>query len=95
MEIKFTTGRVILFNLLMLTFLLYNYYTSSIVSSLINSKRDTFKDVDELVRSDFKLGIEGIAFKRVLNVSAILFDVYLTLVPELPGLTLLTFYSNF
>ncbi|XP_022919807.2 ionotropic receptor 75a-like isoform X3 [Onthophagus taurus] len=64
---KLTTIRSLLFTLLVFTFLWYNYYTSSIVSLLLNNKPETFKDIESVIDSDLTIGIENIAFKRILN----------------------------
>lgn len=53
--------------------MLYNYYTSSIVSSVINSDKASFGSVKELIQSKFDIGIEQIAFARVLNVRIFIF----------------------
>ncbi|XP_071055267.1 ionotropic receptor 75a-like isoform X2 [Onthophagus taurus] len=66
---KLTTIRSLLFTLLVFTFLWYNYYTSSIVSLLLNNKPETFKDIESVIDSDLTIGIENIAFKRILNVN--------------------------
>lgn len=52
-------GRIIYLNLLILSILLYNYYTSSLVSSLLSSKPDVFETIEELIDSDLQLGIEN------------------------------------
>lgn len=49
--------------------MLYNYYTSSTVSSAVNSKLTTFKTLEELVNSRLDIGIEVVAYNRVFNVS--------------------------
>ncbi|CAH1156137.1 unnamed protein product [Phaedon cochleariae] len=51
-------GRLIFLNLLVLSILLYNYYTSSLVSSLLSSKPYSFTTIEELVESNLRAGIE-------------------------------------
>ncbi|GJQ71270.1 hypothetical protein Trydic_g11009 [Trypoxylus dichotomus] len=64
-----TAGRIIIFSSVIFTFLLYNYYTSSIVSSALNSKKPTFQSLGELLNSNMDIGIERVAYARILNVS--------------------------
>lgn len=45
-------------NLLIFSIFLYNYYTSSLVSSLLSTKPNVFKTIKELCNSDLKFGIE-------------------------------------
>ncbi|CAG9770903.1 unnamed protein product [Ceutorhynchus assimilis] len=51
-------SRIILLYLLICSLLLYNYYTSSLVSSLISTEPEVFKTVKELLESKLKVGIE-------------------------------------
>lgn len=51
-------GRIVYFNLLILSIFLYNYYTSSLVSSLLSTQPIQFKTIKELANSDLKFGIE-------------------------------------
>lgn len=49
---------MVYFSLLIFSIFLYNYYTSSLVSSLISSKPIVFTTIKELVNSDLKFAIE-------------------------------------
>lgn len=60
------TGRILILSLMVLSLLLYNYYTSSIVSDLINSRTAAFSTVGELVHSNLDLGMEDIAYTERL-----------------------------
>lgn len=51
-------GRIILLNLLICSLLLYNYYTSSLVSSLISTEPEALKTIQELLESKLKVGIK-------------------------------------
>uniref|UniRef100_A0AAR5PZ02 Ionotropic glutamate receptor C-terminal domain-containing protein n=1 Tax=Dendroctonus ponderosae TaxID=77166 RepID=A0AAR5PZ02_DENPD len=50
--------RIILLHLLICSVLLYNYYTSSLVSSLISTEPEVMKTIKELLESNLKVGIE-------------------------------------
>lgn len=52
-------GRIVYLNLLILSIFLYNYYTSSLVSSLLSTKPNVFKSIKELYNSDLKFSIEN------------------------------------
>ncbi|KRT78152.1 hypothetical protein AMK59_8103 [Oryctes borbonicus] len=65
-----TAGHIVVLSSLIFTFLLYNYYTSSIVSSALTSKKATFQSLGELVNSNLDIGIERIAYARILNASS-------------------------
>lgn len=51
-------GRIIFLNILILSILLYNYYTSALVSSLLNTQPNVLKSVRELYESNLKVGTE-------------------------------------
>lgn len=51
-------GRIIFLHLLICSLLLYNYYTSSLVSSLISTEPEVLKTIRELLESNLKVGIE-------------------------------------
>lgn len=51
-------GRIIFLNILILSILLYNYYTSALVSSLLNSKPNLLETIEELYKSNLEVGIE-------------------------------------
>nr|WJJ63353.1 ionotropic receptor 75c [Pachyrhinus yasumatsui] len=51
-------GRIILLHLLICSILLYNYYTSSLVSSLISTEPEVLKTIKELLESTLRVGIE-------------------------------------
>lgn len=44
--------------------LLYNYYTSSVVSWLLNAAAPTLADMDALINSDLELVFEDIGYTR-------------------------------
>lgn len=44
--------------------LLYNYYTSSVVSWLLNAAAPTLNSLDGLIKSDFELIFEDIGYTR-------------------------------
>lgn len=44
--------------------LLYNYYTSSVVSWLLNAAAPTLNSMDGLIKSDFELIFEDIGYTR-------------------------------
>ncbi|XP_045463511.1 ionotropic receptor 75a-like isoform X2 [Harmonia axyridis] len=52
------TSRFLFFMILILSFLLYNYYTSSIVSALLNAKPREPTSYKDLIRSGLELGIQ-------------------------------------
>ncbi|KAL1517064.1 hypothetical protein ABEB36_000877 [Hypothenemus hampei] len=51
-------SRIIFLHLLICSVLLYNYYTSSLVSSLISTEPEVMKTIKELVESNLKVGLE-------------------------------------
>ncbi|KAJ8925123.1 hypothetical protein NQ315_001305 [Exocentrus adspersus] len=51
-------GRIIFLDVLILSILLYNYYTSALVSSLLNSKPPVLETIRELYQSNLKIGTE-------------------------------------
>ncbi|XP_030749280.1 ionotropic receptor 75a-like isoform X2 [Sitophilus oryzae] len=51
-------GRIILLHLFIMSVLLYNYYTSSLVSSLISTEPEVLKTIKELYESQMEVGIE-------------------------------------
>lgn len=52
------SSRIIFLNLLICSALLYNYYTSSLVSSLISTEPQVLKTIRELFESSLRVGIE-------------------------------------
>ncbi|KAG5893020.1 hypothetical protein JTB14_037213 [Gonioctena quinquepunctata] len=56
---KHLGGRIIFLNILIISMLLYNYYTSSLVSSLLSSKPTVFATIKELYDSHLKIGTEN------------------------------------
>ncbi|XP_044766886.1 ionotropic receptor 75a-like [Coccinella septempunctata] len=52
------TSRFLFFIILTLSFLLYNYYTSSIVSALLNAKPRELTSYKDLIKSGLELGIQ-------------------------------------
>ncbi|XP_076271756.1 ionotropic receptor 75a-like [Rhynchophorus ferrugineus] len=73
------TGRIVLLHLLIMSVLLYNYYTSSLVSSLISTEPEVLKTIRDLYESKLQVGIELQAYTitHILNRSAT--DYYLRL----------------
>ncbi|KAJ8943883.1 hypothetical protein NQ318_019366 [Aromia moschata] len=55
---RHTGGRIIFLTLLILSILVYNYYTSSLVSSLLSTKPPAIHTIKQLYESDLKVGIE-------------------------------------
>lgn len=52
------TSRFLFCIILLLSFLLYNYYTSSIVSALLNTKPKELTSYKDLIKSGLELGIQ-------------------------------------
>ncbi|KAJ8943879.1 hypothetical protein NQ318_019362, partial [Aromia moschata] len=52
-------GKIIFLVSLIFSILLYNYYTSSLVSSLLSTRPPTLKTIKELYESDLKVGMEN------------------------------------
>ncbi|XP_018568642.1 uncharacterized protein LOC108908854 [Anoplophora glabripennis] len=63
-------GRIIFLNILVLSILLYNYYTSALVSSLLNAKPDVLETVKELYESTLKVGTEYQPYTNTFIVQA-------------------------
>ncbi|KAJ8978644.1 hypothetical protein NQ317_002281 [Molorchus minor] len=51
-------GRIVFLTLLILSILLYNYYTSSLVSSLLSTQPPVLHTIKQLYESNLKVGIE-------------------------------------
>ncbi|KAF5279527.1 hypothetical protein FQR65_LT03349 [Abscondita terminalis] len=62
---KPTSGRCTLLSMLLMSLLLYNYYTSSIVSSLLSSSSTPIKTIRELTESQLTVGLEDTPYTRV------------------------------
>lgn len=59
-----------------MSMLLYNYYTSSVVSWLLNAAAPTMSNIDELIDSDFELVFEDTSYTRGwLNVLQLNFNM--------------------
>ncbi|OWR48735.1 putative chemosensory ionotropic receptor IR1 [Danaus plexippus plexippus] len=56
--------RLILLVVGLMSMLLYNYYTSSVVSWLLNAAAPTMSNIDELIDSDFELVFEDTSYTR-------------------------------
>lgn len=52
-------GRIIFLNLLIFSIIAYNYYTSSLVSSLLSTKPSVLETIKELYESRLKAGVEN------------------------------------
>lgn len=65
-----TGGRLAYFSLFLISFIMYNYYTSVVVSSLLNSPvKSNIKTVQQLAESSLTVGLEPLSFtKSYLNV---------------------------
>ncbi|CAG9857173.1 unnamed protein product [Phyllotreta striolata] len=53
-----TAGRIIYLNLLVFSIIIYNYYTSSLVSSLLSTVPDAIGTIKELYESNLKVVVE-------------------------------------
>lgn len=64
-------GRMVFYTLYLLTFLMYNYYTSIVVSSLLGSPvKSDIKTMSQLAESSLEVGLEPLPFTLTyLNVS--------------------------
>jgi ionotropic glutamate receptor len=56
------SGRIVFLVLQILSILLYNYYTSSIISSLLSRPPEAFHTLDELGHSRLEIGIEDLPY---------------------------------
>lgn len=68
-----TGGRFAYFALFLISFIMYNYYTSVVVSSLLNSPvKSRIKTMQQLAESSLDVGLEPLTFtKSYLNVGTI------------------------
>lgn len=68
---SFSSGRCLFITLFLLSTLVYNYYTSLLVSALIQSSPENhIKSIDELADSKLEVGFDDITDTRIyLNVS--------------------------
>lgn len=68
-----TGGRLAYFALFLISFIMYNYYTSVVVSSLLSSPvKSKIQTVQQLAESSLTVGLEPLSFtKSYLNVSMI------------------------
>lgn len=68
---KLTSGRCVYIFLFLSSIIIYNYYTSVLVSTLVGSPMKTnIKNVDDLSDSELKIGFEDIPYMRgYLNVT--------------------------
>lgn len=66
-----TGGRLTFFALFLISFIMYNYYTSVVVSSLLSSPvKSQIKTIQQLAESSLNVGLEPLSFtKSYLNVS--------------------------
>ncbi|XP_034101886.2 ionotropic receptor 75a [Drosophila albomicans] len=66
-----TGGRLAYFALFLISFIMYNYYTSVVVSSLLNSPvKSDIKTMQQLAESSLEVGLEPLSFtKSYLNYS--------------------------
>lgn len=62
----YSVGRLVLLNLMLFAVLLYNYYTSSIVSSLLSEPPETLKTIMDLAKSKLAIGIENLVYVNTL-----------------------------
>ncbi|KAK9882130.1 hypothetical protein WA026_018971 [Henosepilachna vigintioctopunctata] len=63
---RYITSRFVLFVVLTLSFILYNYYTSSIVSALLNTKPKELTTFRDLIRTGLQLGIQMAPYTLVI-----------------------------
>ncbi|ALC43863.1 Ir75a, partial [Drosophila busckii] len=72
-----TGGRLGFVAVMLISFLMYNYYTSIVVSSLLNSPvRSNIKSIQQLADSSLDVGLEDIPFNRVYLKVSCREDVY-------------------
>ncbi|XP_050301541.1 ionotropic receptor 75a-like [Anthonomus grandis grandis] len=72
-------GRIIFLHLLICSLLLYNYYTSSLVSSLISTEPEVLKTIKELLDSQLQVGIEYQPYTITYMLDRVKQDHYLDL----------------
>lgn len=75
-----TGGRFAYFALFLISFIMYNYYTSVVVSSLLNSPvKSRIRTVQQLAESSLDVGLEPLSFtKSYLNVCTISYTLHAT-----------------
>ncbi|KAJ8943880.1 hypothetical protein NQ318_019363 [Aromia moschata] len=71
-------GRIVFFGSLIFSILLYNYYTSSLVSSLLSTKPPAPKTFKDLYESDLQVGVEN-APHVISYIVQMINDTYLAL----------------
>ncbi|XP_044730435.1 ionotropic receptor 75a-like [Chrysoperla carnea] len=60
------SGKFLLFSILVSSVLVYNFYTSSVVSSLLSAKPKTLDTFQELARSPLQIGLEDQPYTRTI-----------------------------
>ncbi|XP_064546145.1 ionotropic receptor 75a [Drosophila montana] len=61
---SFTSGRTIVITSLLFSFCIYQFYSASIVGTLLMEKPKTIKTLRDLVHSTLQVGVEDIAYNR-------------------------------
>lgn len=61
---SFTSGRTIVITSLLFSFCIYQFYSASIVGTLLMEKPKTIKTLRDLVHSSLQVGVEDIAYNR-------------------------------
>ncbi|XP_055382474.1 uncharacterized protein LOC129612739, partial [Condylostylus longicornis] len=61
---KLLSGRIIIFSTLLFSFLIFQYYSASIVGSLLIESPKTIRTLRDLIKSDLNLGIEDIVYNK-------------------------------
>lgn len=59
-----TSGRIISITIILLAFLVYQFYTGYIVSYLLMASPNTINDLEDLLHSNLELGIEDTLIDR-------------------------------
>ncbi|TDG47462.1 hypothetical protein AWZ03_006054 [Drosophila navojoa] len=61
---SFTSGRTIVITCLLFSFCIYQFYSASIVGTLLMEKPKTIKTLSDLVHSSLQVGVEDIVYNR-------------------------------
>lgn len=58
------SGRTVVFTSVLFTYMVYQFYSGGIVSSLLSDPPITIKDLKDLLHSSLKVGVEDIVYER-------------------------------
>lgn len=72
-KIKLLSLKCITFLTLLFGFIIYQFYSASIVGSLLMTKPKTIKTLKDLIDSDLKIAIEDIVYTRDYFIVSIIF----------------------